>query len=713
MPQPKSSAADGMSGESLGARWLLAIFIVAMAYRAACFWAVGGHPVFRFPVVDAGYHDAWARRMVAGDRLGHGPDDVFKPPLYPGFVALLYRGFGRHIWIVQWVQHVLGALSCVLLAVLGGRLLGRRAGLVAGFLAAAYAPYVFFELQLLTPAVGLFLNLAALTLLAPRRRAPRYRRFLAAGLLLGLSSGVRPDTLLPASLVLAYLLFENWRAPVRQLSARALCVVAGILAMVLPITVRNYLLVREVVPVSSNAGINFYVGNSTGADGISAVPVGLRWERLISRVPQEVLEKPATASRWWASAAKSEIMADPAAALLRLGRKALAFFNRREFRNNICYHFIQRVCWPLELSPLQFAVILPLAVCGLVGLLRSGDPALHRAAVLCALWVGGYWIAGVGFFVTARFRLPATPLLILPAAWALAAGFTAVWQKRWRALAGSIVTIGAAGAICWPLWFGSPEDGWVRDNVNLGNSLSDAGDVGGGIDAFRRALEIQPEDPDANFLLGKALLAQDAAKAVKHFELALRVIPDAPSLLLATGQAYLRIGDVSKSRQTLRQLLDLSGKINLWPKRDAWATAHTIMAEIEPSAAEGHWDHAWSIDPRTAAEAAFLQGRDLPRILETFRAGALEKPWDWYSQANLGMALLESGSAAEAVKALRRASELAPERQGVAYQLARALLQAGEKQDALNILDRLAQELPHGGLRGQVEAMRRQIRSGN
>ncbi|UCG58740.1 MAG: tetratricopeptide repeat protein, partial [Phycisphaerales bacterium] len=533
---------------------------------------------------------------------------------------------------------------------------------------------------------------------------------LAAGLLLGLSVGVRPDTVLPASLVLLYLLFENRRMPGRQLATRALCVVTGVLLVVLPITVRNYVLVREVIPVSSNAGINFYVGNSAGADGISAIPVGLRWERLIGRVPQEVLEKPATASRWWARAARSEIMADPAAALSRLGKKALAFFNRREFRNNICYHFLQRACRPLRMSPSQFAVILPLAVCGLVGLWRSGNPAPRRASALCALWVAGYWAAGVAFFVTARFRLPATPLLILPAAWALAEGLAAVRQKRWRTLAGFTAGVLGASAICWPFWFGSPQEDWVRDNVNLGNSLSEAGDIDGAVNACRRALEIQPQDPDANFLLGRMLLPRDPTGAVKHFEIAREQAPESPSLLLATGQAYLQIGEMSKSRQTLQELLDLSAKMNLWPKRDAWATAHIVLGEIDPPAAKQHWDEAWSIDPRTTAEAAFLQRRELPRVLETFRAEAAEKPWDWYSQANLGMVLLESGSAAEAVQAFRNASRLAPDREGLEFQLARALLQAGEEQDALDILDRLARELPRGGLRDQVEATRRTIR---
>jgi len=686
---------------------------VAIGYRAACFCEAGAHPLFRFPVVDAQYHDEWAKRMAAGDWLGHGPDDVFKPPLYPGFLAVLYSVSGRSIRLIQWLQHILGAFSCVFLAILGARLVGRRAGIIAGLLAAGFAPYVFFELQLLTPALSLFLNLAAIILVFPGWKGRCYGRLLAAGLLFGLSVGVRPDVVVPGSLVLLYLVFENRHMPSRQLAVRVSCLLVGGLVVILPIIVRNHHLTGQFIPVSSNSGINLYVGNSADSDGISAVPVGLRWDRLICRVPQDVLEKPATASRWWAGAARHEIMADPVAALSRLGRKALAFFNRREFRNNLCYHFMQQECRSLRVSPFQLALILPLAACGLVGLWCSGSPILRRTSVLCLLWVAGYWVVGVAFFVTARFRLPATPFLILPAAWALVDSVDVVRQRKWRTLAACVAVTLSAGIICWPQWFGAPEDGWVRDNVNLSSSLSAAGEPGKAMEACCRAIEIEPRDPDAHFLLGRTLLPGNPADALKHFNIARKSIPDSPSLLLAIGQVCLQIGELSQARQTLQELLNLSGKINMWPKRAAWATAYILMAKIEPLKAEEHREKAWSVDPRTAAEAAFLQHQELPRVLETFQAEALEKPWDWYSQANFGMALMESGRASEAVKVFRKAAQLAPDREGIPFQLACALLQAGRKEDAVQILDRLAGELPPCGLRDQANAMRARIRREN
>ena len=189
--------------------WLLLIFLLAILYRGLCFWVIGEHPLFHNPVVDAGYHDHWAQRIIAGDLFGHGPDDVFKPPLYAYFLAGCYLGFDRSIFFVQWLQYILGSLSCVMTAILSARLLGSRVGLAAGVLSALYAPYVFFESQLLTPGLSIFLNLAALLVLVVPGRRLTCGRMLAGGLLFGLSAGVRPDVLLPASFAVFFLLWRS------------------------------------------------------------------------------------------------------------------------------------------------------------------------------------------------------------------------------------------------------------------------------------------------------------------------------------------------------------------------------------------------------------------------------------------------------------------------------------------------------------------------
>jgi len=705
VPANGSTLRAGM-GQKIGRRWLVVIFLFALAYRGLCFYDTREHQLYCHPVVDAEYHHAWAERIMAGDWLGYGPDDVFKPPLYPYFLAGLYSVFGLHIAVVQWTQYVLGAFSCVLLALLAARLLGRATGRVAGLISAGYAPYVFFESQLLTPGVSIFLSLAALLVLIPPAGRPGYGRLAVAGLLFGLSAGFRPDVLLPALLVLGYLLFESRPMPLGRLATCVSCAALGVAVVVLPITVRNYRLTGQFIPISANAGINFYVGNASGADGVSAVSVGLRWERIVARVPQDVLEKPATSSRWWMRTALGEMAKTPVSAILRLGRKALAFFNRREFRNNICYHFMQRASWPLGRSPVQFAVVLPLAVCGLIAMFRSGDRRQRRAFSLCLWWTAGYFVVGVVFFVTARFRLPAVPLLILPAAWGLIQIGTVIRRRQWKMLLGYGAVVAGVGLLSWPMWFGRPEDGWVRDYVNLANSLRTSGDERGALEAYRKALTYRSDDPDAHYMVGRILLVRYPIVAAEHLEEARTVVPDSPDVLLALAQAQLAVGKVDPARQNLEELLRVASTSNLMPRRSAWATAHIILADLDLSAARKHWEKAWSIDRRTTAEASFIRRREYGRVLETFRAVAREDFWNWYAHANYGMILLATDQPEKAVVAFGRAVKLAPQREPLRFHLARALLRAGRKEKALRLLDQLLDELSPCAFRDQVETMR-------
>jgi tetratricopeptide (TPR) repeat protein len=687
-----------------GIRWLIVIFLVALAYRGVCFREMGGHPLFAEPVIDAGYHHAWAGRIVSGDLWGHGPDDVFKAPLYSYFVAAVYALADRQISVAQWVQLLLGSCSCVLVALAAGRWLGRGGGILAGLIAALYAPYVFFELQLLTPSVSIFLNTAAVVILARTDGPGKHLRWVLVGVLVGLSTGVRPDVILPATLAVGYALLKL-RTGTRRRLLGALCLVFGISCVIVPVAVRNYHLTKSIIPVSSNAGINLYVGNVVSRTGTTAVPVGLRWDRLIGSVPQNILEQPAAASRWWVRQTWDHVRENPGSSLGRLSMKTLAFLNAREFRNNICYHFLQAGHWPLRLPFVQFALIVPLGLCGLIGLIWRGEGSQRDAGIVCGIWVLGYWVVGVLFFVNARFRVPATPFLIIPAAWSLVRLADAIGHWRLKSIVGYAVGVALLGAVAWPMWLGPPEADWVRDYVNLGNSLRAKGDSFGAEKAYRDALSVDQDDPDANYLLAVVQLGRSPGSALANLQRAEGLLVDSPDVLIAMAQAHLALGQTAPAMETLKRIPDLASTRNLLPKRAVWAKAHLMLASLEPDSAEYHWERAWAVDPYTAAEFAFTEGRDAPRVLEVFGNRAHRWHWDWYSQANYGMALLRFGDAAQAVEAFGRAIRLAEERDALRFHQARALIKAGERERARQILAELVRSLPDCNLRSDAAAL--------
>ncbi len=684
-----------------GIRWLIVIFLVALVYRGVCFREMGGHPLFVEPVVDAGYHHAWAGRILSGDLWGHGPDDVFKAPLYSYFVAAVYALAGRQISVVQWVQLLLGSCSCVLVAVAAGRWLGRGSGILAGLIAALYAPYVFFELQLLTPSVSIFLNAAAVVILARPAGQAKHLRWVLVGVLVGLSAGVRPDVVLPAGLVVGYALLKL-RTGARRCLLGALYLVFGISCVIVPIAVRNYHLTKSIIPVSSNAGINLYVGNVVSRTGTTAVPVGLRWDRLIGSVPQDILEHPAAASRWWVRKTWGHVRENPGSSPGRLLMKTLAFLNAREFRNNICYHFLQAGHWPLRLPFVQFALIVPLGLCGLIGLMWRGEGSQRDAGIVCGIWVLGYWVVGVLFFVNARFRVPATPFLIIPAAWFVVRLADTIGHRRLKSIAGYTIGVALFGAVAWPMWLGPPQADWVRDYVNLGNSLRVKGDSFGAEKAYRDALSVDQDDPDANYLLAVVQLGRSPGSALANLQRAEGLLADSPDVLIAMAHAHLALGQTARATQTLKRIPRLASTFNLWPKRAVWAESHLMLASLEPDRADYHREQAWVVDPYTTAEVAFAEGREPSRVLEVFGNRARRWHWDWYSQANYGMALLRFGDAAQAVEAFNRAVRLAGDREALRFHQARAMIKAGYRERARTILSELVRDLPDCGLRSDA-----------
>ncbi len=76
---------------------------------------------------------------------------------------------------------------------------------------------------------------------------------------------------------------------------------------------------------------------------------------------------------------------------------------------------------------------------------------------------------------------------------------------------------------------------------------------------FRQVLELDPEDPLANFGMGELLLERgDHADAVRHLESALTADPRYSAALLALGRAYEGLDDADRARETFTRCVDVA-----------------------------------------------------------------------------------------------------------------------------------------------------------
>ncbi len=421
---------------------LFAVVAVALVMRALHLREIAIHdPFYTIASVDGAIYDEWARRLLEGGGLGEGV--LYLGPLYPLFMAAVYAIFGASLPAIKIAQVVLGALSCGLVHEITRTLFDRRAALLAGLGAAFYGQFIFYAgtIMLVNLQVPLVLGVVLASIHGLRR--PGIGVWILCGLLLGLSALARQTTLLVAPVLALWILFGMAGAhSFRQRLIWGTSFGLAVCALVLPFTLRNYVVGDDLVLLNSTGGYNFYMGNQRGADGTWQVP-SIDWNSRVDNphamrdaftaVAEQDLARtlrPSEVSGYWRGRGMEEIAADPMRWLRLEIRKAGLFVNHAEIWNNRSRVVSERFSWVLRLPLIEMGVIAPL---GLLGLWRSRTRWREFLPVHAMLFA--YVAAALLFFVLSRYRMPATLLLLPFAAWTVVDLFGLARERAWSRLA--------------------------------------------------------------------------------------------------------------------------------------------------------------------------------------------------------------------------------------------------------------------------------------
>jgi 4-amino-4-deoxy-L-arabinose transferase-like glycosyltransferase len=429
---------------TLGWRAGLLVFALALAWRFAYLGVAAMEAAFYAPALDSYWHVQW------GSAIAHGTlwlsEPFFRAPLYPYFLGALLWVFNGDLLLVRVAQIFVGAGSATLGAVLGARLFGRWVGVVAGVLLASATSLVMFDLELLIAVILVPLVICALLAIERATRAPSISAWLTVGLLLGATAIARPNILLfvPVALLLLTLAARahGWRG--WRLTAGLLVVLGGVALPIAPVTVHNAVVGRDLVLISSQGGVNFYIGNNADADGFTArvvgpsdtepyAPDGTYTDNVMSSaryVASQTLGRPLKASeisRFWFRKGLDWIRAEPVAWMRLTLRKAFYLTSGFEIGDNKNLTYYLESWRPFAFLP-RWWWLFPLA---LAGLSLAGAP---RARLLLVLFLLTYGASIVGFFANERFRLVLYPVLCILAARFVVWVPTALRQREWRAL---------------------------------------------------------------------------------------------------------------------------------------------------------------------------------------------------------------------------------------------------------------------------------------
>jgi hypothetical protein len=258
-------------------RLLFALLIFLVSFATKSLQAVDLAPVmYTAQQPFGGLTDTYDHRAVSildGEGI-LGPYDInprrtiwiAQAPGYSVFLSIVYRIAGRDFFKVQWIQNAVNSVSPVLIFFIAGMMISWRAGIAAGMLSAISHHLSHISNYILPDSISALPLLAAflcLTLAMRYQRSARrvtqtYLLYASAGMMLGLAAWLRSQTMLLAFfLVVILVLISMKRIP--TLKRAALMAIVCVLTIA-PITIKNYVVYQEFVPVNIGAGIVLWEG---------------------------------------------------------------------------------------------------------------------------------------------------------------------------------------------------------------------------------------------------------------------------------------------------------------------------------------------------------------------------------------------------------------------------------------------------------------------
>lgn len=563
---------------------LAGLFGLALAVRLlhlAALWRSPFSPSVYLPI-DAEQQHVWAIDWLHGSWPPHTAFE--RPPLFTGFLAALYALAGPRPLAVLLLQALLGAAGCLLVHGIARELFDdRRVARLAALATALCGTLVYFDAQLLSASLDVFLGLALLRLLLLAGRRGGAALWIAAGLAAGLSALNRGGVLLFAPFALFWAARPAWRgpgAPRRGGFGAAAAFAAALALVLLPVGWHNARYDRPAedtsvagglrrlasggfVLVASNAGINFYLGNHRSLRELNRVdhPDHMAvYDRIRLEAVDAGITSFAEANRYMVRETLAHAARWPGDWLALMGIKLAELLNGTEIARNTSLYadrqyspLLAALMWRAGLA-LPSGLLIPF---GLAGIALARRDWRRHFLVWSAL--GSQAVFVLAFFVTARYRLPMLPLLSVYAASAGIALFDA-WRRGPRASAERLTGVLALLLVLCNLPFveARTTHHWM-EHYNLAVALLGRERRDEAEAHLRRAAALNPQDAGTATTLCKLLLdTQRAAEALAECGRAVQADPESAAAHFQLGAALEAEGREREAIRHYRQAARLA-----------------------------------------------------------------------------------------------------------------------------------------------------------
>ncbi len=656
-------------------------------------------------MVDEKWHWEWAHAIINQSFWGEGA--YFRAPFYPYLLAFLSWVTGSSIFWVKAVQTLISAGTAVLVFHTGARLFNRPTGIISGMAYALYGTLIFYETMFLIPATFLFFLCWAMYRVVAYTDSPSAKTWFVTGLIFGLAAISRPNVLLVIPVLMLWMFYAGARkrGPGGRVRLPVVLLI-GVIVAVAPVTVRNLAATGEFILISSQGGINLYLGNNAVADGLTMVMPEVDLDESVSwrqfgTVTAAAAEREtgrrlseSEQSSFWTGKAVDFIVYNPGRFLSLLWKKSVYLVSGFENSDNVdIYHqrgkslLLSALVWRGPLL-FPFGLLLPLAVLGIC-LQRQNLRRLLPVYIFLLAYVPSI----VLFLVTARHRLPLVPFLII-----LAAAGLVELASGWRRI--PIRRLAAGGAVFILLvlamnrtYYDEGLGGEFQNHFNAGIAYEQIGDFANAQEAYRLADESYPYSATVVNNLGHVQFRLGrSSEAERNYLRAIRLDPEFAPAYNNLG-LLVRSGGLTDSALVLFQMaLDRFDR-TVTPVEEI-ARVHMNMAETQETrgmlaAAAAGFELARTTAPemgRAYCRAAVFYARHgshlrADSLFETARQMGALTGSDFF---NWGLSYLERKRHIEGISAMRRALEYDSSLHQAWYCIAAAMFESGEPADTVN-----------------------------
>ena len=683
--------------------WLALILLLGLVLRAWYLTEVVEAPDFTALRQDLDVQDYQARAMITGNwtpPAGRPDPEIlgtpyYRPPGYPYYLAAIYWVTGGSYLAPRIVNMVMGLATVLLMFLLGRAVYGVRVGLITAFFMATYWGFLYFEGEVNDPVVFVFLVPCLMLLLRRWGRTPNAFWAFLLGTTTGVYAIMRPNILLFGPVMALWMLWvASRRRAIRRVPASWFSLALGSVLIIAPVTVRNYLVSGEFVPISTYFGENLLIGNGDGSDGITSWTPYLQqlegtgsfsvwvYPNIVRGLGKEVgVEdlKHSEASRIFAQKALAYMRQHQLRTLKLALKKAILFWSPIEITGNKVIQYEKEHYPPLKYLP-GFAMAMALWIMGAAFLVRDwrrgamaeasgGAVSRSQMTALLFLFILVYYVSFLPFFVNGRARVPIIGLCFLIGAY----GLDRVWQlaqdRQW-------LTAGATVAATAGLWaFASIQ--WVPYTPDLARwhyARADSYLRQGQVDEAAAEAEamLSLSTPPMNYMpfrLAHAFAGVDRPElAARLFRATLDIDPEGQNPHYRQDVQFHLASQLAEAG-----LLDES--------RSAYAEA----LRANPNDARIYNDLGVLADREGKTDEALAHFQKALEIAPHF-ALAHSNLGDWYAR---------HGQEDEAVEQFRAAVRFAPDRYEYHYNLARHLAQAGESEAAIEWYRTASRVDPH------------------